>query len=217
MPLRLLHLYRCNKKNIYGKHTIIHPLAHLESCTLGDYCAIGENTHIKNVTMGSYSYIASETNLENCTIGKFCSIGCNIRNHLGNHPTKQFVSTSPSFYSQNPFNQISFVNKQYFPDYGQDVVIENDVWIGYGCVIMDGITIHNGAIIGAMSIVTKDVPPYAIWVGNKVIKYRFQNDEIEKLLQIAWWDKNHKWLQTNYKKFHNISNFLKEYAQGGSI
>ena len=62
-------------------------------------------------------------------------------------------------------------------------VIEDDVWIGYGATILSGVTIGKGAIIGANSIVAKDVPPYAIYVGDKIIKYRFKEDIIEKLLK----------------------------------
>lgn len=69
------------------------------------------------------------------------------------------------------------------------ILIENDVWIGHGVTIMGGVTIHNGAVIAAESVVTKDVPPYAVVAGNpaRIIKYRFEEKEIEALLRIAWW------------------------------
>lgn len=69
------------------------------------------------------------------------------------------------------------------------VIIQNDVWIGYGVTVMGGVTIHNGAVVAANSTVTKDVPPYAIVAGNpaRVIKYRFDPDTIERLQRIQWW------------------------------
>lgn len=70
------------------------------------------------------------------------------------------------------------------------IIIENDCWIGHNATIMNGVTIHNGAIVAARSVVTKDVPPYAIVGGNpaKIIKYRFDEKQIDALLKIAWWD-----------------------------
>lgn len=71
-----------------------------------------------------------------------------------------------------------------------DIVVGNDVWIGYQSCILSGVTIGNGAIIGAKSVVTKDVPPYAIVAGNpaKFIRYRFPQETIDKLEHLAWWD-----------------------------
>ncbi len=71
-----------------------------------------------------------------------------------------------------------------------DIIIENDVWIGAKATVMSGVTIHNGAVVAAGSVVTKDVPPYAIVAGNpaKVVKYRFTEEQIKKLLQISWWN-----------------------------
>ncbi len=71
-----------------------------------------------------------------------------------------------------------------------DVVIGNDVWIGYQAMILSGVTIGDGAVIGARAVVTKDVPPYAIVVGSpaRVIRYRFSPSIIERLLKIQWWN-----------------------------
>ena len=72
-----------------------------------------------------------------------------------------------------------------------DIIIGNDVWIGYEAVILSGITIGDGAMIGTRAVVTKDVPPYAIVAGNpaKIIKYRFDDKRIKELLEEKWWDK----------------------------
>jgi virginiamycin A acetyltransferase len=80
-----------------------------------------------------------------------------------------------------------------------DIIIENDVWIGANSTIMSGIKIGNGAIVAAGSTVTKDVPPYAIVAGNpaKVVKYRFTEEQIEKLLSISWWDWDEQKIRDN--------------------
>ena len=70
------------------------------------------------------------------------------------------------------------------------IKIENDVWIGIQSLILDGVTIGDGAVIGARTVVTKDVPPYAIVVGSpaRIIKYRFNEEVIQRLLEIKWWN-----------------------------
>ena len=70
------------------------------------------------------------------------------------------------------------------------MVIENDVWIGHEAMILSGVTIGNGAVVGARSLVSKDVPPYAIVAGNPAAlkKFRFELEEIDALLKIRWWD-----------------------------
>jgi len=71
-----------------------------------------------------------------------------------------------------------------------NIVIKNDVWIGYGCTLMSGITVGNGSVIAACSMVTKDVPDYSIVGGNpaRIIRYRFDSETIRLLLELAWWD-----------------------------
>ena len=73
-----------------------------------------------------------------------------------------------------------------------DIIVGNDVWFGYDSLVMNGVTIGNGAIIGARAVVMKDVPAYSIVAGNpaKVVKMRFDDKTIERLQKIAWWDWN---------------------------
>ena len=96
-----------------------------------------------------------------------------------------------------------------------DITIENDVWIGANSTIMSGIKIGNGAIVAAGSTVTKDVPSYAIVAGNpaKVVKYRFTEEQIEKLLSIAWWDWDEQKIKDNAIDMwsDNIDGFINKF------
>lgn len=92
-----------------------------------------------------------------------------------------------------------------------EIIIQNDCWIGHGATIMDGVTIHNGAVVGTNAVVTKDVPPYAIVAGNpaRIVKYRFDEDTINKLQKIAWWDwDSDKILQYADKMVGNVKEFV---------
>ena len=96
------------------------------------------------------------------------------------------------------------------------VIIQNDCWIANGVTIMGGVTVHNGAIIAAASVVTKDVPPYAIVGGNpaKVIKYRFDEQQIQHLQRIAWWDWSQDKIKKNAELFHSdVSGFISKHIQ----
>lgn len=129
-------------------------------------------------------------NHDKLIIGKFCSIACGAKFifNSANH-TLSSVSTYPFpiFFEEWGLN-IKDVTKAW--DNKGDIVIGNDVWIGYEAVIMAGVTIGDGAIIGTRAVVTKDVPPYTIVGGvpAKPIRKRFDNETLEELLKIRWWD-----------------------------
>ncbi|WP_102323863.1 CatB-related O-acetyltransferase [Komagataeibacter saccharivorans] len=141
---------------------------------------------------GAFSYSFSKI-YANVSVGRYSSIAQNLTDFSRGHSV-DFVTSSPvatdEFYrdiaiSRNKeWNLIPFES-----DYGK-IVIGNDCWIGSNVLIKGGVTIHDGAVVAAGSVVTKDVPPYAIVGGNpaRIIKMRFDDRIIEKMLQIRWWD-----------------------------
>lgn len=174
-----------DRQTIYLKEVITNP-----NITVGEYTMYNDFTcdptrfEQNNVL---YHYPINDDKL---IIGKFCSIACgakflfNSANHrMGSLSTYPF----PLFFEEWGLDRkdvaASWDNKG-------DIVIGNDVWIGYEAVIMAGVTIGDGAIIGTRAVVTKDVPPYTIVGGvpAKPIKKRFSQDIVDKLLELQWWD-----------------------------
>lgn len=182
----------------------------LDNATLGKYVGIFGSPMIINSEIGDYSYIQTNSRIINCGIGKFCSIGANVTTAPGKHDLN-FISTSPCLLYNNTIVPKSFNIKDKY-NYNQRVIIENDVWIGEGALILEGVTIKTGAIVGAHAVVTKDVEPYAIVGGvpAKLIRFRFPKEFIDKLLESKWWDHNEEWFIKNIDLFRdtNLSNEL---------
>lgn len=121
-------------------------------------------------------------------IGAFCSLASNINIFLGGNHRTDWVSTFPfGHIYQDELGGSGILGH---PSTKGDVIIGNDVWIGFGVTIMSGIHIGDGAVIAANACVVKDVAPYNIVGGNpaKSVKQRFENDIIDILLRLRWWD-----------------------------
>jgi acetyltransferase-like isoleucine patch superfamily enzyme len=199
-----------------SKHVYIHPKAVFDKKTFfAGYSKVYENSSLINCQIGLGTYIASNCQLVNVNIGKYSSIAPNVSCIIGNHPTKIYVSTHPAFFSNKKqagftftetqkFEEISYANKKFIFEIG------NDVWIGQNCMLMNGITIGDGAIIASGSIVLKDVPPYEIWGGvpSRKIKDRFELYQKDILLKFQWWNKPMEWLKSNVDCFENIEEFI---------
>ncbi len=148
----------------------------------------------KKMNVGKYTYghnnisVLSWGEGSKLEIGSFCSIAANVKVYLGGNHRVDWITTYPfGHINQGLFNK--FDGKGH-PKTNGDVIIGNDVWIGSDVTIMSGVRIGDGAVLANNSHVVKDVEPYSIVGGNpaKLIKYRFDKDVIEKLLEIKWWD-----------------------------
>lgn len=204
-------------KKLRRSKIIVSPQTHFDFKTVFEAnCKVYKRTVVSGAYIGKYTYINLYDYLPNCKIGRFCSLGQRITVISDNHPSSVFVSTSPSFYSTAKQNGHSFVKENKFEERlsvsGFDAIIGNDVWIGSYVIIKGGVTIGDGAIVAMGSVVTKDVPPYAIVGGvpAKVIKYRFDERQIDKLLELRWWDKPDEWIKAHAEEFENINSFLEK-------
>lgn len=172
---------------------------------------------VKHCYVGTGTYIMDNCWFQNCKIGRYCSIAAEVKMVARRgHPLERFVATSPAFHLKKA-NIQTYMEEDVYSPYGKcsydpqyDLIIGNDVWIGTRTILLGAITIGNGAVIGAGSVVTKDVPPYAIVAGNpaKVIRYRFTEEQIVKLEKMEWWNRDKEWLRMNAEKFRDINLFL---------
>lgn len=155
---------------------------------LGYKVKVLSKARIGQCSIGDYSYIGEECIIERTNIGKFVSIGPQVMCGMGTHPTN-FTSTYPGFYSSTS-SGAEFFGTNHSIKVHEPVEIGSDVWIGTRAIIKGGIKIGHGSIIAAGAVVTKDVPAYSIVGGvpAKVIRSRFNNDLVKKLLISEWWN-----------------------------
>lgn len=159
------------------------------------------------LTIGKHTYGSVERrgDMNNINIGAFCSIASNVVVDGGFNHQAKWISTFP-------FNSRMGFDVPHNSVCKGDINIGSDVWICENVLIMSGVTIGHGAIIGANSIVTKDVEPYTIVAGNpaKIIKKRFYEKQIRTLLEIKWWEWEDSMIQDNCDLLmsDNLTNFI---------
>ncbi len=169
-----------------------------------------------NIEIGDFTYYDDPDGVENfeknvlyhfpfigdrLTIGKFCAIARGVKFIMnGANHQMSGISTFPFFIFGNGWETARPAEHELL--YKGDTVIGNDVWIGYDALIMPGVTIGDGAIIAARSVVAADVPPYAIVAGNpaQIVRQRFDSDSVRRLQAIAWWDRPTAWITEHLDK-----------------
>jgi acetyltransferase-like isoleucine patch superfamily enzyme len=169
------------------------------------------------ITVGEYTYGANNIILgswggdENITvsIGKYCSIADDVTILISGEHQTNWITTYPFHAFNGKYKEHIKGNKSS----KGNITIGSDVWICVGVKILSGITIGDGAILGAYSIITKNVPPYAIVGGNpaQIIRHRFGEENIKKLLEIKWWDKEPEEIDKlmPYLLSDNVEEFIK--------
>lgn len=185
IPEKKIYPRTGDQQTIYLKSVITGP-----GIVVGDYTiyndVINDPTQFeKNNVLYHYP-----VNHDQLVIGKFCSIACGAKflfNSANHTLTSLSTYTFPIFFEEWGLDKKDVADAW---DNKGDIIIGNDVWIGYEAVILAGVTIGDGAIIGARAVVTKDVPPYTIVGGvpAKPIRKRFSEEIVSALLELRWWD-----------------------------
>ena len=174
-----------DKQTVYLKNVITRP-----NIEVGDYTMYNDFVNDPVLFEKNNVFYHYPINNDWLKIGKFCSIACGAKFifNSANHTLKSLSTYPfPLFFEEWALERKNVADSW---DNKGDVVVGNDVWIGYEDVVMAGVKIGDGAIIGARSLVTKDIPPYTIVGGlpAKPIRKRFSEETILRLLEIRWWD-----------------------------
>ena len=189
--------------------------ARVRSCQLGQYTEIASQVNMQECTLGDYSYVMERCELIYTNIGKFVNIASDVRINPGNHPL-EWVSQHHFLYRMKQYGFKDHDDESYFSWRRlQTVAIGNDVWIGHKAIIMPGVTIGNGAVIGAGAIVTHDVAPYAIVAGApaKKIRQRFPDAIWQQIEKTGWWDWDHQTIKARVDDFRDMRKFISLYGE----
>jgi virginiamycin A acetyltransferase len=184
--------YKLSRKTLLGKRT-----------------KIRNRTEIGNISLGDYSYISGPGSyIEEAIIGKYCSIARQVVIGVSGH-NYNWLTTSPIITSK----AYGFIDNDIKVPQKEKPVIGNDVWVGMNVIIMRGVTIGDGAVIAAGSVVTTDIAPYSIAGGipAKHIRYRFSKEIIESLLMIEWWNWPEEKIRQNAHLFYDIQKFIQKH------
>jgi phosphonate metabolism protein (transferase hexapeptide repeat family) len=190
------------------------PCAKVRDSRFGRYTQVGLQSHLHDCLLDDYSYLGNYCDLMSTDIGKFANIASMVRSNPGFHPM-EWPTLHHFTYRRLMYGMADQDDADFFAwRRRQRVVIGHDTWIGHGAVIMPGVRIGNGAVVGSNSVVTKDVPPYAIVAGvaAKVIRQRFPGAIAEAIEATAWWDWDHETLTERMADFKDLRRFLAKYA-----
>lgn len=174
-----------DNQTIYLKNVITDP-----NIKIGDYTMYNDFVRDPRDFQKNNVLYHYPVNRDKLVIGKFCSIACGAKFIFtsANHTLKSLSTYPfPIFFEEWGLDSANITDAW---DKKGDIVIGNDVWIGYEAVILSGVTVGDGAIIGVRAVVTKDVPPYAIVGGvpARCIRRRFDEETVTKLRELKWWE-----------------------------
>lgn len=200
-----------NLSYLYGKLMKMLQGTCVVNCQIAKGAKVGKSCNVSNSSFGRYSYCSHDCQIVNAEIGAFCSISDHVFIGGAEHPM-DWVSMSPVFQNVSHSGPTKRFAKIDMPP-TQKTIVGSDVWIGHGAVVKQGVTVGHGAVVAAGAVVVKNVPPFAVVGGvpAKVIKYRFDEETIKRILQIDWWNLDDEKLKEFGRYMNNPALFIEKY------
>jgi phosphonate metabolism protein (transferase hexapeptide repeat family) len=185
----------------------IDPTAIVRDSALGAWTMVGPGATVMESSLGDYSYLMEESSITYAAVGKFCNIASHACINPGNHPLwraslHHFTYRSKSYGLAEEDDHAFFRWRR-----AHRVVLGHDVWIGHGAVVLPGVKIGTGAAVGAGAVVSRDVEAYTVVAGvpAEPLRRRFDQETIEAMMRIAWWDWSHDELKASLEDFRRLS------------
>lgn len=180
-----------------GMAVFIDPKARVYGSELADYSFVAHHAEISGSTIGKRTSVGRYTKIQKSDIGAYCSISWDVTIGALSHPIDRISGHAFSFRKN-----FGIVDKDLIKNDAR-TVIGNDVWIGCGVIIRSGVQVGDGAVIGAGAVVLKDVEPYEVVAGvpAKRLRYRYENEIMERLKKIKWWEFSDDILKDNINLF----------------
>lgn len=188
--------------------------AKVGNCTCGKYTLVADGAVMSDCLLDDYSYVMERCDIIHTDIGKFANVASEVRINPGNHPM-DWVSQHHFLYRRRRY-QLHDSDHQPFFNWRrrQRVSIGHDTWLGHRAIILPGVTIGNGAVVGAGAVVSRDVPPYAIVGGvpARVIRYRFPEAIRRAIESSRWYHWDHETLKDRLEDFYDVRTFIEKYG-----
>jgi acetyltransferase-like isoleucine patch superfamily enzyme len=188
---KIIHFIWVLLQQILNPSCTIRAASIAKNVKLENFVTLKEGVHLGADSVGKYTFINKNVIVDKNTksIGRFCSIAYGVKIGLGNHPLER-ISTHPFSYSKK-YNLVDD-DTVFSSQITTKTIIGNDVWIGANAIILAGVNIGDGAVVGANSLVTRDVESYSVVMGTPAnhSKYRFDEEKRKELLKEQWWNWN---------------------------
>jgi acetyltransferase-like isoleucine patch superfamily enzyme len=184
-------------------------------CVLEPPVAIGPRVKLVGCQVGRGSYISGDCRLSAVRFGRFCSVGAQLHVADGRHPTRDWASSHPAFFSTRAQAGFTFADTDIYEELRRlrgnwALDVGHDVWFGDRVTALAGLSIGTGAVVGTGSVVTHDVEAYTIVAGvpAREVGRRCSKAEAGELLQTAWWERDAQWLRSHWREFRTVGSLL---------
>ncbi|WP_136689621.1 LbetaH domain-containing protein [Halorhabdus amylolytica] len=211
--MRDVEAYGPKRSGTLRPEPTVHDPVRMTDSELGDWTEIHEGSRLHASSINDYTYLMERVQLDYAHLGKYVSVATASRigppNHPIDRPTAHHFTYRPEQYELGEDDESIF---EWRAD--QAVEIGHDVWIGHGAIVLPDVTIGNGAVVGAGSVVTDDVEPYMIVAGSpaKPIRRRFPPEIAARIEATEWWHWDHETVAERLTDFRDLDRFLSNHA-----